>query len=260
MSERGPSPVWVVLGVVGVAVMAAALVFGPGLYRKGRDVVAPIVKMTRIEDRMQELDERLAFEPPADGEVREDRLEEFLAVRLEVLPALQEWTEAVQRVDRRGEESWQDAAEILGRTQELLELQLATLTDHRMPPSEFKWLDELVYRKWLPALQEAGAASSAVRSAVLESTRGDLDFVRQLQSRGKGSGALRELESRLEQRVETLQSSRPPDVEGIPEGTRDLLWRYRDEIEAASFADVREAPIILGEFHNVKVRVGDHDE
>lgn len=260
MSERGPSPVLVVLGVVGVAILAAALVFGPGLYRKGREVVAPIVHMTRIEDRMQELDQQLAFEPPEDGAVDEDRLEAFLAVRLEVLPALRQWTETVQAIDRKGEESWEDAAEVLGITRELLDLQLTTLREHQMSPSEFKWLDDLVYESWLEALEAAGVQGGAVRTALLEAARGDLDFVRQLEAEDGRSRALARLESRLEERVSELESPRSPEVEGVPEETRDLLWRHREEIEAASFAEVRQAPIILSEYHDVTVHVGDHDD
>ena len=259
MSERGPSPLWVVLGVVGVALLVAALVFGPGLYEKGRQVVAPIVKMSRIENRMEELDREVSFQPPDDGKLDEERLETFLEVRMQVLPHLREWVDMVEDIEERGDESFDDAAVVLTETQDLLELQHRALVEHGMSPSEFKWLDQLVYGRWWDGLRRAGQRSVDARAALHEVTSEDLRFVRQLQSTHGRSRPLERFEARLEERLAEVDGSRRPSLEGMPETTQELLWRHRERIEKAAFDDVRQAPIILSEFRNVNIEIRDRD-
>ena len=152
---------WVILGAVLAVVLGLVVVFGPGLYRKGKGVVAPIVEMARSDDAVQALNQELPFSPPADGRVDEERLLVFLAVRRELLSLYERWDETVATIDEgQGGDSWEDATVVLEETRRVFRAQVELLREHRMSPAEFRWLEERVYDTWWDDLSEQQSGES----------------------------------------------------------------------------------------------------
>lgn len=247
MARSGLNTVAVIFGLVLLAIGTAAAIFGPRLYREGRAMVAPIAAMARAEDQLQSLNEDFPYQPPADGLVPEDRLEAFLAIRRDLKPRYESWGELVRRVERDGD-SWQAAKEVLEATSEILTAQIATLRSHEMSQKEFQALEFAVYDDWLRHLP--GGVDASADGELLDLTRADLRFVRELADRHGSSPALARIEERLQTRQDALTSPgvpRPPDV---PEANARLFWTHREVIS--------ELDLQNNELHSV-LRRGDFD-
>ncbi len=223
MSDTASS-VWKVLGTAAaVTLVAAAALVGPRMYRAGRSVVAPVVEMSRLEDRLAALDAE--FPPPPGGPALDaDRLRDFLAVRRDLVPAYRAWDEVVREVEARGE-SWAGARDVLAATRDVMRTQIEALRARSMSPEEFRTLERLVYDRWLDAVE-----GSPRNTGVAEVTRSDLEFVRELTGRDGSSPALTAVEHRLAERLDTLASGGPPPVDGIAPEVGALLWAHHDEI------------------------------
>ena len=144
MASKTANVVLTVIGVVFLGLVALAVIFGPRLYRQGKQKVGPIMELAAAEKEVARLEQEMPWEPPADGEVAAERLEVFLEIRRELRPAYREWDAMVRRLERQ-DESWQSAREVIDTTLQVFTLQTGKLRSQAMPPQEFRWLEELVY-------------------------------------------------------------------------------------------------------------------
>lgn len=124
----------------------------------------------------------------------------------------QNWREA-----RRGMDA------VFGSVARLGEL----LRQHRMPRSEFHWLERRVYDEWY-----SRSGRDLGDDRLRQTTREDVAFVADLIRRHGRSPALTELGARLEQRLADLA----PPPGSIPDPNHELLMRYRSEIADLDFS------------------------
>ena len=255
MQRSAASVTWTIVGAVAAILLALAAAFGPHLYREGRQMVGPIVDLSKSEEELAALDRELAFAPPADGRIADDRLEAFLAVRHDLLPCYQRWTETTKRVEQNKGDSWQAAKEVLGVTREVFTAQNTALQSHRMSPAEFRWLEEQVYDGWLDR-QTALTAADADRR-LRQATEEDLRYVVELQARHGNSPALEKLARRLDERLRALPPAAQAAADEGPNG--QLLRLHHDDIAALRLAEFSELHTRLrqGRRHGVTVRLGE---
>jgi hypothetical protein len=50
------------------------------------------------------------------------------------------------------------AKEAVTSTRDVISGQISVLRIHRMSPAEFRWLEKIIYRRWLPAVGDGGFA------------------------------------------------------------------------------------------------------
>jgi|GEM_PF-2553573 len=256
MARSAASAVWTVVGVVAAILVGLAVLFGPRLYREGRQLVGPITDLARTEEALKSLDRELPFTPPADGVVSEERLRVFLDIRRELIPHYQRWEVLSRELEGRGDtQSWSAAKEVLAAVRDVLEAQVALLRGHGMSGAEFRWLERQVYDGWFEKL----GASEADR-LLRQSTEEDLLFVTELGARHGRSKALTEMEGRLQARLDDLASPSTADATGSPNSA--LLEHHRVEIAeldlsryAEMHARLRQPP---GE--DFTVHLGDESE
>ena len=223
------SRVWKILGTAAVVTLVAvAALVGPRMYRAGRSVVAPVVEMSRLEDRLAAIDAEFP-QPADDASLDADRLRDFLAVRRDLLPGYRAWDEVVREVEARGE-SWAGARDVLAATRDVMRTQIEALRARSMSPGEFRALERLVYDRWLDGLDASAGAPHD--TGIAQVTRSDLEFVRELARRDGSSPALTAIEGRLAARLDTLTTGGPPTVDGVKPEVAELLWTHRDEIAA----------------------------
>jgi hypothetical protein len=247
---------WTAVLIVVVIIIGLALVVGPTIYREGRAVAGPVVEMARSENALEALDAEFPFTPPSgDAAVTEARLLDFLAVRRELQPLYAAWQDTVEEVEREHGESWVGAKVVLAATRDTMTGQIAALRDVRMSPSEFLWLEEVVYRRWRNPQDDA--EDRARRQVVRELTEEDLEMVAGLERRHGSSPALRELRSRLDDRLATAADDGPAPTPGISPATQELLWRYRDEIDGLDLAGYELHPT-LDRRGGTTITIGDH--
>jgi len=219
----------IVAAIVFALAVGVGVLVGPTLYREGRAFVEPVVEMAKSEDAFEALDEEFSFTPvDGDAVVGEERLLEFLAIRRELEPLYTSWRDAVERIEEELGESWMGAKEAVTSTRDVISGQISVLRTNRMSPVEFRWLERIIYRRWLPAVGEQGLpiGTDEVRALAVA----DIDFVVELERRYGESPALDAVKERLEERLTATGGSGGPAVSGIAPATLALLWQHRDEI------------------------------
>ena len=231
---RTSTVVWSLIGIVLVILGALGLIYGPGLYREGKAVVGPIVDLAKTENRLVELNREFAFDEPEDGSVPEDRFEVFLEIRRQLLPTYREWQTVERALEKRNQEDWGTAKEVLAAIREVFAAQIASLRSHEMSPAEFIWIEDLVYVTWTEAVRAAIADNQATRR-LRDTTAADLEALAELERRHGPSAVGRRFAERLEQRLRDLEADGPPSVAGISDATSAMLWAHRDEISALDF-------------------------
>lgn len=226
---------WTAVLVVFAIVIALLAIVGPTLYREGRAVVGPVADLARSEKVYESLDAEFPFTPP-DGEaaITEERLLQFLAVRRELKPLYDSWQDSVDVVEREHGDSWVGAKLVLTATRDAMSGQTTALREARMSPTEFLWLEKLVYQH--DRSPQRGGGARVRQEAIRRLTEEDLEFVAGLEEAHGTSPALEEIRSRLEQRLSTFETPDRAAMPDITSATQELLWRYRDEIDELDLA------------------------
>jgi hypothetical protein len=257
MSDRSSNVgKWIGVAVV-VTLVALAAIVAPRLYRAGRSVVAPVVEMSRLEDRLTALDETFPPSTVSSDALEPERLEAFLDIRDELQPRYERWDEVVREVESEGD-SWTGARDVLAASRDVLRTQIEALEARSMSPTEFRALERLVYDEWLGRLDDR---SETVEGETLaEVTRSDLEFVRERSLREPPAVVLTDLEVRLESRLARIESSGPPDIEGVSPAVAALLWSHRDRIASLRLAgNPMHSALRSSGAGAIHVRVGDAD-
>jgi hypothetical protein len=217
-------------GILVALLVAIGVFVGPTVYREGKAVVEPVVEMARTEDALEDLEREFPFAvPDGDAGVTEERLQQFLSIRHELEPVYAEWRETIERVEQvHGDDSWVGAKEALTSTRDVISGQISALRSAGMSPAEFRWLEKIVYRRWLAAVGDEGVpiGTDEVRALTAE----DIEFVRELERRHGKSPALDAVKQRLEARLITAGGYQGPAVAGIAPATLALFWKHRQEI------------------------------
>jgi hypothetical protein len=261
MARSESSVVWTIVAIVGTVLLAAAVLFGPRLWREGRALVGPIAELSRAEGEAKKLNEEFPFQAPEDGRLEPDRVDVFLQIRRELVPHYERWIEVERRVEGGSNpESWEGAKEILAVTRDVVQLQAETLRARAMSPVEFRWLERRVFEQWFEVVQ--GQSGHQVEAGgLVETTEDDLEFVRGLEASHGRSRALAEVRQRLEGRLAELTDPACPEVEGYSEADAGLLWERRAviaELTLERYSTIHSALREPGSGGiNVQVQTGD---
>ena len=151
--------VWIGLGVgCGTLVLLAIIgVVGVGWYAKQKlgGAIAAGEQMQKQEQRLQALNQKFAFTPPAEGRVmalEPKRLEAYLAIREAGLPVFADFekkAEAFKQETQGDQASIGDAMKGAGMLMELTtqvrEAFIASLEQHGMSPAEFHATTQAIY-------------------------------------------------------------------------------------------------------------------
>lgn len=206
--------VWIGLGVGCGALVLLAVVgmVGVGWYAKQKlgGAIAATENLQKQEQRLQALNAKHAFTPPAEGQVMAldpQRLEAYLAVREAGLPVFADFekkAEAFKQETQGDQASIGDAMKGAGMLMELTtqvrEAFIASLEQHGMSPAEFHATTQAIYSTAI------GQAAQGMNKAMAEASD-------QMQAR------IEELDTKLE------------DAQ-LPEAERQALQTERDALYA----------------------------
>ncbi len=212
---------WLIALVVVMGSCAGLLgAFGPRLARTARAIYEPVSKMKSEQQDFERWSREHGWKEPAAPELSAAKLQAFLALRKELLE-LEARTEGIGRdLPHDRKPSLEEISGMMQGVGGLVTGQLAAHRKHEITPAEYRYLKQLVYRRWLPAMT-AGGADPAARLAAA----GEIEAA----ATSEPSLAVRQ---RLAQVARSLRERRPKAPEGLPQAVHELLLDRAQEIQA----------------------------
>jgi hypothetical protein len=198
----------------------AAGVLGPGLFRKAREVYAPIQKMRSAQEDFAAWSKQQGWHEPAEPTLDAAHLDRFLALRKE-LQHLEEDAPR-RRVPRDRRPTFRDMPVIVGGVSTFVSARLEAFKRSGMTNEEYRYLEHLVYRTWLAALREAGqdpAAKERAAEEILSAARDEPDSA---------------TAAHLRAAAQRVRERRPGPPAGVPPDVHSLLLGRANDIEALS--------------------------
>lgn len=212
--------------VVLVLLTTTAAVLGPGLVRRFRDISAPILTMRSAQQDFEVWSKQQAWHEPPEPALSAAQLDRFLALRQD-LRRLEEDAPRPRRGPGDPRPRFEDMPKIMGGVSGFVTSRFEAFKRAGMTNAEYRYLDRLVYGRWLAALRRSGqdpAVLERVSEEILSSARDEPDAA---------------TASRLRATAQRVRQRRPTPPPGVPEEVHGLLLSRASEIEAQDDASGR---------------------
>jgi len=135
----------VLVGILVVALLCcvagAAMLFSGGRWEAIKGITGDTLALKKNAEGLEGLQKELPFTPPADGVVKADRLEAWLAVREALKPKADEfnvWAEAHE--GKQGD--FKDAREAIGLISAVMGQSVAAMRAQKLSPAEYRFLEK----------------------------------------------------------------------------------------------------------------------
>lgn len=234
-----PALLAVGIGCGGLVVLTGIVTLVGVFWLKGRvtSAIGTVEEIAAQEERIQKLDEKYPFTPPADGKplrLEEKRLQDYLAIRGSLVPVFKAFEAKAKEIDARDKnQGIGTGLEALGMTGELIRDVRDTfakeLDAKRMSAKEFHTITGTIYAsfvsKGVTALQEG-------RRESLEKTIAELD--RQLASNIPPQSKTvveKQREILARQLAELPDTKVPPADKAIYDANAALIEKYKEQIQ-----------------------------
>jgi hypothetical protein len=223
-------------GCAAVAAMASlgVVLVAPTLVPEIRRVAGPIQRMKRSQKALDALAEKAAWKRPEKDALSADELDRFFAVRRRVDAARRQVRPDLDALPRKHVRTLEELKQVPGVIQgvsDFVGAEMDAFVEAGMPPSEYHWIERLVYERWRGALRRAGTYPVALRAAAAEVF----------------AAAERESDPRVRARLkdvaEELRRRAPGPPEGFDSQVHALLLSRVDDVERWSLDDVA-APFV----------------
>ncbi len=196
-----------------------------GAYDTGKNIAA-----------IQKLNEQYPFREPADGGLREDRLQAFLAVNQQVKTVAGPLKADLESKggEKPGMEEVKKAAAATAAITGALKTGLEAA---KMSPAEYRWIAATAYE----ALESAGGAVSGGDLQGQEGLQAMAQAsIEVLQSQLNDPSLTAEQRQALEQQIAEIQAQSGQAPTGQPTGNAALVEQYRSQLEATDVRGVVE--------------------
>ena len=224
---RGRARGCLIAAAVALALVTTVVgVVGPGLFRTAREIYAPVQKMRSAQQEFEAWSKQQDWHEPATPGLSEGQLDRFLALRKE-LQHLDEDAPRPRRERGQPRPRFEDMPKIVSGVSGFVSARLEAFKRAGMTDAEYRYLDHLIYGRWLEALRGGGgdpAVLEQVEREILNAARDEPDA-----ATAKG---LRAVAQKIKQR-------KPGPPAGVPEDVHALLLRRVNEIEALSDSSPR---------------------
>jgi len=229
---------WAKVGI-GCGAMAALVSVGlalllPSLVPEIRRVAGPIQRMKRSQTALDDMAEKAAWKRPENDALSAEQLDRFFAVRQRVDAVRRNTDLNLDQLPRKHVRTLEELKQVPGVIQgvsDLVGAEMDAFVEGGMPPSEYHWIERLVYERWRGPLRRAGTYPVALRAAAAEI---DAAAKRQKDAR---------VRSRLAAVAEDLRARTPGPPEGFAPEIHALLLSRIDDVERWSLDDVA-APFV----------------
>ena len=204
------------LGFVGLVL---ALI-GPTLVREGGKIYRPIAQMRGAQKDFEAWSFEHAFKAPAEITLTGKQVDTFLALRRRIDAIDEKNPLPIDGLKRHERPSLSQIEGVLEGVGGSVSGQMDAFREAGMTPDEYRYIERVVYRRWLRPLRTKGLDPAAVSRAAKELTT--------LAAAEKDSVVA----GRLKRLALSLQEERVPAPEGIPSEVHALLMARAVEIDA----------------------------
>jgi hypothetical protein len=214
------------LALVGVAVALVA----PTVAREFRRFSAPIERVKSKQKALDEMTAKEAWKRPEKDALSPDDLDRFFAVRQRIDAVRRERQPQLEKLPRRGQvrgiEGLKQAPGVIEGVTGAMTAEMDVFLEGKMSPSEYHWIERLVYQRWRGALRRTRTYPTALAEAAAEVE----------------AASQRESDPRVRQRLravaEELRRRMPAPPEGFDPQIHALLLSRIDAIERWSMDDL----------------------
>ena len=213
--------------LLGFLVLGLALV-APTALREGARIYRPIAQMQGAQKDFEAWSREHAFRAPAEVSLSAEQVDRFLTLRRRIDAIDEKNPLPMDGLKRHEVPSLSQVEGFLEGVGGSVSGQMDAFREVGMTPDEYRYIERVVYRRWLRPLRAQGLDPAAVSRAARELTT--------LASAEKDAAVA----SRLKQLARSLSEQRVPAPEGIPADVHVLLLTRAVEIDAL----VEAAPAI----------------
>jgi hypothetical protein len=189
--------------------------------------------LKRAEADIEALRRERPWKPPTEPALDAEQLTRFLEARGAMGAIFQDASfdpEALEREPR----DLREVGEALEGVGDLVARQLDVYVKARMSPAEYHYVERLIYRRWRPALQRAGAYPATLALAA-----GEVEAAAAREARPDVARRLRDVAAQMRRRA-------PPAPPGVPEPVHALLLGRVEDIERWSLDEYRDLRTDVG--------------
>lgn len=227
-----------ILGIIVVAVGVG----GAAYWAKGK-----VEEVTGNESHIEELHKKAnaaAFERPADGVIREDRLLKFLDIRKRVYAVYEKHHAALEAMGNKKQGDWGDVTKGFTVVNEIRVAQAQALADAGMSENEYRFMVEQVYKTAWAAEVAKSTGGKSVSDAAADAYTKAAEAMEKARAESKRdavvgapAGANESIQKGIDdlrkQAEETRETARGLDV---PPANIELFRKYEGEIKKYAMA------------------------
>ena len=236
----------------GVALILGVIVFavllgGAAYWAKGK-----VEEVAGDENRIEELHKKAnaaAFEQPADGVIREDRLVKFIDIRKRVFGVYEKHRAALDAMSQKKQGDFSDVTKGFSVINEIRLAQAQALADVGMSEDEYRFMVEQVYKTaWAAEIARAsgGKTPSEAAADVYAQAQKAMEEAQREAAKAR-QGAKQRDQDAAEDQAEEVEKS-------IAEGQQQLGRAGQDAREAASSMDVPPANLELFKKYEAEIK------
>ncbi len=211
----------IAIAVVLALLAVGAVLVGPTVLREGRRAMAPIRKISSSQSQFEQWVRQHPWKDPDPPALDEPQLVRFLALRKTVRHVDEEIQRRSEQQSAKGQQpTLRDVPDLLEGMGGLISERTGAFERSGMTPSEYAYVERLVYGKWLGALRERGldpAAQTRAASEIEAAAAGERD---------------RAVAAGLRRVAAELRARQPQAPDGVPAEVSVLLSAHATEIEA----------------------------
>lgn len=192
--------------------------FFGGAYDMGKNISA-----------IQQMDQQYPFQEPADGLLREDRLQAFMSICKKINGVSAPLQADLERLNSGGEGNMEDANKAMAAVATITQALKEGLEQNQMSPSEFRWIEMTAYSALDEAPAEGGSDIQGMEGFEAM-TKASLEVLEpQLNDPGLTPEQRAALESQIaELRAQLGQGAAPASG---PSPNAAVVDRYRQELQ-----------------------------
>ncbi len=239
----------VTLAVVGV-VAIAGVVGVSWFFKKAANVVEDIATGVGVSEEVQEdiasLNDDYEFDRPEDNRISEGRLRTYISIKEGIAGRIEQYKQRFEEIEQRTKDGsgWDEVADAYKALGDIRTDFLKSLRNHKMSPKEYGFLTEQVYQTYFvsAATQAADQYSSAISSAKPQVAAQMEQLKAQLQNQALSDEQRKSLKQGIENYKAAMQQAQQgvaemqQKYEDLPQENRELLDKYRDQLEVLKTA------------------------
>lgn len=235
------------IGLVVIGAIAVIAIIGIGyFFKQAKDVVQDMATgvgvSPEVVQKVQTLNEKYEFEPPADNRLEEEQVARYIAIKEEFAGRVQSYKKKFEELDQRMKEGGglQEVREGYKALANIRRDFLESLERHDMSPEEYAFLTKQIYETYFTA--SARTSMQQMQSSMAAAEESQKEQLRQLEQQLENEQLSPEVRESIKASMKTLeQAMHQAEIssaqveqryDALPKQNIEILNKYRDKLES----------------------------